>query len=133
MITKNLKSQDLLTVLLDSRDDSVYVIDEIDRRLHPQLTVKFIMDYLNLAGKRNIQLIVTSHETSLLDFNILRKDEVWFVNKERSISNIYPLENYPERFDKKIEYSYKDGEYGAIPVFEDIQGYLDDINDNNSF
>lgn len=122
---------DLLTILLDSRDDSVYVIDEIDRRMHPQLTVKFIMDFLYLAGKRNIQLIVTSHETSLLDFKILRKDEVWFVNKDNSASHIYPLENYPERFDKKIEYSYKDGEYGAIPVLEDIQSSLDYLNDAN--
>lgn len=118
---------DLLTVLLDKRDEAVYVIDEIDRCLHPQLTARFVMDFLYLASKRNIQLIVTTHESSLLDFEILRKDEIWFVNKEQSVSTLYPLENFSERFDKKIEYSYRDGDYKAKPNFETIYPLLDDI------
>lgn len=118
---------DLLTVLLDKRDESVYVIDEVDRCLHPQLTARFVMDFLYLAGKRNIQLIVTTHESSLLDFEILRKDEIWFINKEQSVSNLYPLENFSERFDKKIEYAYKKGDYKAKPNFETIFPLLDDI------
>lgn len=118
---------DLLTVLLDKRDEAVYVIDEVDRCLHPQLTARFVMDFLYLAGKRNIQLIVTTHESSLLDFEILRKDEIWFVNKEQSVSTLYPLENFAERFDKKIEYAYKDGDYKAKPYFESIYPLLDGI------
>lgn len=85
---------------------------------------------LPVLYRENIQ--VTSYETSLLDFKILRKDEVWFVDKKENISRIYPLENYPERFDKKIEYSYKDGEYGAIPVFEDVHGFLDEMDGKTS-
>lgn len=118
---------DLLTVLLDKRDEVVYVIDEVDRCLHPQLTARFVMDFLYLASKRNIQLIVTTHESSLLDFEILRKDEIWFVNKNQSVSSLYPLENFSERFDKKIEYSYREGEYKAKPNFETIYPLLDDI------
>ena len=121
---------DLLTVLLDKRDEVVYVIDEVDRCLHPQLTARFVMDFLYLASKRNIQLIVTTHESSLLDFEILRKDEIWFVNKEQSVSTLYPLENFSERFDKKIEYSYRDGDYKAKPNFETIYPLLDDIMDS---
>lgn len=121
---------DLLTILLDKRDEAVYVIDEVDRCLHPQLTTRFIMDFLYMASKRNIQLIVTTHESSLLDFEILRKDEIWFVNKEDGVSIVYPLEDFSERFDKKIEYSYKNGEYKAVPNFENIYPLLDSFMDS---
>ena len=121
---------DLMTVLLDKRDEAVYVIDEIDRCLHPQLTTRFVMDFLYLAGRRNIQLIVTTHESSLLDFEILRKDEIWFVNKEDGASQLYPLEDFSERFDKKIEYAYKNGEYKAKPNFENIYPLLDSFLDS---
>ena len=121
---------DLMTVLLDKRDEAVYVIDEIDRCLHPQLITRFVMDFLYLAGRRNIQLIVTTHESSLLDFEILRKDEIWFVNKEDGVSHLYPLEDFSERFDKKIEYAYKNGEYKAKPNFENIYPLLDSFLDS---
>ena len=121
---------DLMTVLLDKREEAVYVIDEVDRCLHPQLTTRFVMDYLYLAGRRNIQLIVTTHESSLLDFEILRKDEIWFVNKDNGVSQLYPLEDFSERFDKKIEYSYKNGEYKAKPNFENIYPLLDSFLDS---
>lgn len=121
---------DLLTVLLDKRDEAVYVIDEIDRCLHPQLTTRFVMDFLYLASRRNIQLIVTTHESALLDFEILRKDEIWFVNKEEGASQLYPLEDFSERFDKKIEYAYRNGEYKAKPNFENIYPLLDSFLDS---
>ncbi len=121
---------DLMTVLLDKRDEAVYVIDEIDRCLHPQLTTRFVLDFLYLAERRNIQLIVTTHESSLLDFEILRKDEIWFVNKEEGVSQLYPLEDFSERFDKKIEYAYKNGEYRAKPNFENIYPLLDSFLDS---
>ena len=121
---------DLMTVLFDKRDEAVYVIDEIDRCLHPQLITRFVMDFLYLAGRRNIQLIVTTHESSLLDFEILRKDEIWFVNKEDGVSHLYPLEDFSERFDKKIEYAYKNGEYKAKPNFENIYPLLDSFLDS---
>lgn len=121
---------DLMTVLLDRRNEAVYVIDEIDRCLHPQLTTRFVMDFLYLANRRNIQLIVTTHESALLDFEILRKDEIWFVNKDEGNSQLYPLEVFSERFDKKIEYAYKNGEYKAKPNFENIYPLLDSFLDS---
>ena len=106
----------------------VYIIDEIDRCLHPQLTAKFVEDFLYLAKQRNTQLIVTTHESSLLDFDILRKDEIWFVNKENGTSKMYPLESFPDqRFDKKIETAYKKGIYKAKPNFKDIYPLLETL------
>ena len=103
---------DLLEILL-SGEGKTYVIDELDRCLHPSLTYKFVDTFLQLAAKRNIQLIVTTHESRLLDFDLLRRDEVWFVNKRKSgESDIYSLEEYNARFDQKIDKAYLEGRYG---------------------
>ena len=110
---------DLLEVLLSNSKDMVYVIDEVSRCLHPLLTKRFIRDFLSLAEKRNIQLIVTTHEADLLDLDFLRQDEVGFVGKreEDGTSKIYGLGDFGARFDKRIRKAYLDGDYGAIPIF----------------
>lgn len=111
---------DLLEVLL-SGEGKTYVIDELDRCLHPSLTYKFVDTFLQLAAKRNIQLIVTTHESRLLDFDLLRRDEIWFVNKRKSgESDIYSLEEYNARFDQKIDKAYLEGRYGGVPVFSTV-------------
>lgn len=66
---------DLLEILL-SNDNQTYVVDEIDRCLHPCLSYKFIELFLEQAKKKNIQLIVTTHESRLLDLELLRRDEI---------------------------------------------------------
>ncbi len=110
---------DLIEVLLTAEDGRVYVIDEINRRFHPLLTYKFVEKYLELAQKRNIQLIVTTHESRIMDFKLLRKDEINFVNKDQyGRSEIYSLELFGERFDKKISLAYLNGDYNAIPIFD---------------
>ncbi|MCI8298753.1 MAG: AAA family ATPase [Lachnospiraceae bacterium] len=111
---------DLLEVLL-SGAGKTYVIDELDRCLHPSLTYKFVETFLKLASQKNIQLIVTTHELRLLDFDLLRRDEVWFVNKRKSgESDIYSLEEYDARFDQKIDKAYLEGRYGGVPVFNPV-------------
>ncbi|MGP1437570.1 MAG: AAA family ATPase [Treponema sp.] len=111
---------DLIEILL-SEGGKTYVIDELDRCLHPSLTYHFIDSFLELAEKKDIQLIVTTHESRLLDFDLLRRDEVWFLNKKDSgESEIYSLEEYNERFDKKIDKAYLDGRYGGVPIFNTL-------------
>lgn len=111
---------DLLEILL-SDEGKTYVIDELDRCLHPSLTYKFVDSYLQMAAKKNIQLIVTTHESRLLDFDLLRRDEIWFVNKRKSgESDIYSLEEYNARFDQKIDKAYLEGRYGGVPVFSTV-------------
>lgn len=91
------------------------MIDELDRCLHPSLTYKFVDTFLQLAEKRAVQLIVTTHESRLLDFDLLRRDEIWFVNKRKSgESDIYSLEEYNTRFDQKIDKAYLGGRYGGV-------------------
>lgn len=110
---------DLLPALSDLlASDRVFIIDEIDRSLHPNLTRKFLDLFLNSTGKQFSQLIVTTHEASLLDLKLLRKDEIWFVeNKQPEGSRLYSLEEFKPRFDKDIRRGYLLGRFGAIPCF----------------
>ena len=65
--------------------------------------------------------IMTTHESRLLNFDLLRRDEIWFVDKNRmGESTIYSLEEYNTRFDQKIDRAYLEGRYGGIPVFDAI-------------
>lgn len=110
---------DLIEVLLSKDNEKTYIIDEINRRFHPLLTYKFVEEYLKLAPTRNIQLIVTTHESKLMDFKLLRKDEVGFIDKdEQGRSTIFSLDSFSERFDKKVCKAYFEGNYGAIPRFK---------------
>ena len=109
----------MIEILLSADQERVYVIDEINRRFHPLLTYHFVEKYLEMAAERHIQLIVTTHESRIMDFALLRKDEINFVNRDdMGRSEIYSLEKYGERFDKKICTAYLRGDYGAIPHFK---------------
>ena len=115
-----LRILDLLEVLL-SKEGKTFVIDELDRCLHPSLTYKFVESFLRVAQEKNIQLIVTTHESRLLDFELLRRDEIWFVTKRGGgETDIYSLEEYNTRFDKKIDKAYLEGRYGGVPLFTTI-------------
>jgi len=71
------------------------------------------MDYLEDL------LILTTHEDRLLDLNLLRRDQIWFMEKNVSgNSSLYSLEEFKERFDKNILNAYLEGRYGAIPKLE---------------
>ena len=112
---------DLLSVLFAQRENTVFIIDEIDRSLHPQLTEHFVKTYLNIAKEKNIQLIITTHESHLLNLDLLRQDEIFFIETNQTGESVlYPFDRFKERFDKKIEKAYLDGRYGAVPGFDDI-------------
>lgn len=111
---------DLIEILFKISDNRIFVIDEIDRCLHPAMTVKVVGLFLEMAQKRNTQLIITSHESRLLAEDFLRNDEICFVSKnEQGASIINPLEKYQLRADKKVYAALFDGTLDAIPVFNE--------------
>ena len=112
-----IRIMDLAEVLLTT-EPRVFVIDELDRCLHPQLSYRFIQRVLAHITKNPIQVIVTSHESRLLDLDLLRRDEIWFVEKRKGESSLYSLEEFNERIDRKIDKAYLDGRYGGVPLFE---------------
>lgn len=108
---------ELMEILTNKDTERVYFVDELDRCFHPELTYEFVNLYLN--SQNNSQLIVSTHESRLLNFDLLRRDEIWFANREKnSPTELYPLEKYNERFDRKTDKAYLEGRYGGIPVFE---------------
>lgn len=117
---------DLIPALLDvTREERVYIIDELDRSLHALLSIHLLKLFFKKAQKHNSQLIVTTHEAGLLDLNLLRKDEVWFVEKNKwGESQIYSLEEFKPRYDKDIRRGYLQGRYGAIPFIGNLDSFI---------
>lgn len=74
---------DFIPMLIDLRlNESVYLVDEIDRSMHPMLSQKLLEYYFNhLSDGRDTQLICSTHESNLLNLDFIRPDEVWFVEK----------------------------------------------------
>ena len=113
---------DLIEILSDNSRECVYVIDEIDRCLHPAATTKIIRLFLELAKKRNTQLIITTHESRLLKEEILRNDEISFMIKTSNGSTIIKsLEKYSLRADKRVYEALFDGTLDVLPQFKDEQ------------
>jgi len=113
---------DFIPMLIDLQFNSaVYLIDEIDRSMHPMMSRKMLEYYFSQLSKdKNTQLICTTHESHLLDTSFIRTDEVWFVEKEKDGSTqLTLLADYKPRED--IRKSYLQGRYGAIPFFADVK------------
>lgn len=107
---------DFIPVIIDLlRGNSVFIIDEIERSLHPNLIYDIFDVYLKSATNVQSQLIVTTHESSLLTQKLVRKDEVWFITKNELGTQLHSLEEYNVRFDKDIHKDYLLGRYKAIP------------------
>lgn len=95
------------------------IIDELNKSLHPDL-VRFLVQLFNSSlNERNAQLIFTTHETSVLRKNLLRRDQIWFCEKEKDRStNLYPLTDFKPHVSREdIEEYYLHGKYGAKPIF----------------
>ena len=109
---------DLMDMLLLKREDVVFV-DELERSLHPKLTEHFLELFSELHRERKTQLIFTTHEASIMNQRLFRRDEIWFIEcGEQGSSRLYSLDRFKERYDKVLSKAYLEGRYGAIPVFK---------------
>lgn len=102
------------------RNGRVLVVDELDSSLHPllvrQLIAMFHDPALNACGA---QLIFSTHDTSLLDHKMFRRDQVWFTEKDDAqATRLYPLTDFSPRKHEAWERGYLAGRYGAVPFFE---------------
>ena len=97
---------------------TVLVIDELERRLHTLLTRRLVDQALNVSPQVRSQFIFTTHDTNLLDSDLLRRDEIWFVDKdEDGASSLTSLAEYKIRSDSDYEKGYLLGRFEAIPYF----------------
>ena len=84
----------------------------------PKLTERFLQLFMQLHDEQRMQLLFTTHESSIMDQAIFRRDELWFVGRNaENASSIYSLDRFKERYDKVLSKAYLEGRYGAIPVF----------------
>ena len=104
------------------------MIDEFNNELHPLLQ-KYLIDLFyeeNSGG----QLIYTTHDTMLLDTKYMRRDQIWFTEKnENGESSLFSLADFKIRNDRSFEKDYLGGVYGAIPILKDFS-FKEDQNGN---
>lgn len=113
---------DFIPMLIDLKQNEVdYLIDEIDRSMHPMLSQKILECYFSgLDATRETQLIFSTHECNLLNLDLIRADEVWFVEKGKDgASHLTSLAEYKPRED--VRKGYLQGRYDAIPFFAPIK------------
>lgn len=99
------------------QNGKLLIVDELDGSLHPKMVQFLIRLFQNSElNKSNAQLIFTTHNTSLLDNDLFRRDQIWFMEKdEHYSSNLYPLTDFSPRKGEALEKGYLMGRYGALP------------------
>jgi len=112
-------------------EGGVFVIDELDSRLHPNLVIELIrLFHSPETNPHHAQIIFTTHNTNLLNAKLFRRDQVWFVEKSRhGASDLYSLVEYRQdgkivRNDASFEKDYVAGRYGAVPFIGDLGALL---------
>lgn len=93
------------------------IVDEIEASLHPLLVHALIEVFLQGTGEpTNAQLIFTTHNPLLLDQTLLRRDQIWFTEKDQEgATRLYPLTDFKPRKDESLVKGYLSGRYGGIP------------------
>jgi AAA15 family ATPase/GTPase len=105
--------------------DAVFFIDEIDRSMHPLLVWEFLDFFLKSCSDGHRQIVVTTHETNLLDLDLLRRDEIWFAEKDqKGATKLYSLADYKVRKDLGIRKHYLQGRFGGVPFLGHVDRLL---------
>ena len=117
---------DLIPIYKRGMQDRVIIVDELDRSFHTKLTIEFISKFYEKTAGCKSQLIVTLHDSNVMNLNILRQDEIWFVERRSDHSSeLYSLSKFKERFDHAVAKDYLLGRYGAVPNFG-IDGWYEE-------
>jgi AAA15 family ATPase/GTPase len=105
------------------QEGAVLVMDELDTSLHAYLTRELVRLFNNpKTNPGHAQLVFTTHDTSLLDPTLFRRDQVWFTAKDASgETDLYSLEDFSPRKGEPLQKGYLAGRYGAVPVLKDFE------------
>jgi uncharacterized protein len=116
--------------ILDAVENGlVLVVDELDSNIHPRLVNEIVELFISAKSNRNnAQLIFNTHNTTLLDSGLFRRDQIWFTEKDRlGAATLFSLADFKSEVRKteNFERNYLLGKYGAVPIVEDFgQQYL---------
>ena len=114
---------DLLPFVTAVKESGVILIDEIDRSFHTNLIIRYIELFYDNTKNLNMQLIATLHDVNLMDMDIIRQDEIWFIHRDEitNASDMYSLNRFQIRFDKKVIKDYLIGRFGSVPLFGQME------------
>lgn len=114
----------IITAIKEGR---VVVMDEFDARLHTLLSKAILKLFNSSKIKSTAQLLVASHDTALLDRDILRRDQIYFIEKDKyGASQATSLVEYKHRKESPIDKNYLGGKFGAIPFIDDLEKLFED-------
>jgi AAA15 family ATPase/GTPase len=103
----------------DLNHDRVMIVDELEESLHPLLVRNFVARFAEdreQAKTAISQLLFTTHNPLLLDQTLLRRDQIWFTEKDQEgATRLYPLTDFKPRKDESLVKGYLAGRYGGIP------------------
>jgi len=104
----------------------VLIVDELDSSLHPHLVRYLIALFHNpLVNRHNAQLIFNTHDATVLDTSFLRRDQIWFTEKENDgASALFPLTAFSPRKEEALVRGYMVGRYGAVPILGDPESLI---------
>ena len=97
------------------------IVDEVDESLHPSLLKAIMHKIMNSVPAYGGQFIITTHESNLLDYDIYRQDEIWFVEKNNGSTELYPLTDFKPRADLQLQKGYLMGRFGAVPFLANLK------------
>jgi len=102
------------------------LVDELGSNIHPNITREIIKLFQSpKSNPKRAQLIFTSHDNTLQQRNLLRRDQIWFTAKrDDGSTELYPLTDFKPRNDLAIDKAYLDGRFGAVPMLPDEDDLL---------
>lgn len=122
----------LLLFTFEMNHPGLIIIDEIDSNFHPSLLIKLVGLFNDpKINKSNSQLLFTSHDTNLMQPNIMRRDQFYFTEKtSKNATKLFSLADLKGiRNDADFAKQYLAGFYGALPILEDYSTLIENNND----
>jgi uncharacterized protein len=106
-------------ILHTIEEGSILLVDEFEARLHPNLTKAILQWFNGPQNKHGAQLIIATHDTGLMDPDLLRRDQIWFCEKDQfGSTSLYSLDEFDKqevRATTKFNRQYLQGIFGAVP------------------
>lgn len=120
-------------VLRATNSGGTVCVDELDASLHPLLALEVVRLFNDpKLNPRGAQIIFTTHDTNILDRASLRRDQIWFTEKDaEGGTHLYPLTDFKPRKNENLERGYLQGRYGAVP-FIGSPGFLANLHEEKA-
>lgn len=116
------------------KNGGVLCVDELDTSLHPNLVTEIVRCFNSSSrNPHKAQLLFNTHDTNLLNDKVLRRDQIWFTEKDsEGATHLYPLTDFKPRKLENLEHGYLQGRYGAVPFLGMSEAVLADVSDEPS-